>query len=89
MDFKKSLFCTNVTEIVARNPDWAAEAIIAITAGVQKAIDQQRDDNSKMACILLQYYLREKNGSMQVDKDDKLRAIEHLTKYFRIDKSDL
>lgn len=81
IDFKKLEFAHSLSQIIAKHPEWASAGIEAIQQGFDEAVKKWQHDQSKMAALLLLFYLKDKTG-YQIEKDDKLRTIEFLSKYF-------
>jgi hypothetical protein len=85
IDLEKIQFCNGLRNLIKNKPGWAADSIQAITAGVSEAVDSWKEDQGKMAALLMQFYLSEK-GMVEISKADKLRTIEYLSRYFKMDK---
>jgi hypothetical protein len=81
MDLKKLQFQADLKRIIAKNPNWATEAVKATTDGIDQAVEKFKDDNNEMAVLLLLFYLSHKYGR-EVSKETKLKTIEKLAVYF-------
>jgi predicted trehalose synthase len=84
IDLKKAQFCSGLKNFIKENPTWAADSIQAITDGVSEAVENWKHDQSRMAALLMQFYLSEKS-MLEISKESKLRTIEYLSRYFKTD----
>lgn len=81
IDLKKIAFKHQLSSVIMEHPEWVDAAIEAVQDGIKQSIEKWRDDQCKMACLLLLFYLKDKTG-FQIEKEDKRRTLEYLKKYF-------